>query len=129
MAASSLSNRRKARPKACRACGETYRPTANSKRCALCRRPLWPHCRLYIIACGHCGQTVVSGDRRRRYCRGSRCRNRHSDAVIVGRRQCVMCRDWFVVSRRQERDGKLTCGDECLSYLRADKLLARLAAA
>ena len=128
MSAYTRPSRRRARLRACRECGATCRPVTNSKRCAQCRSPRFPHCRLYIIACEQCGRTVASGDSRRLFCRDARCRARHSDAVIVGQRQCVLCREMFTVNRRQERGRKQYCGPACLREYRSERMAERMAA-
>ena len=127
MAASSLSNRRKARPKACRACGETYRPTTNSKSCARCRPPRWPYCRLYIIVCEGCGRTAASG-RRQRYC-GRRCSSRGSEAEVIGQRICELCQEPFPLTRAMAHSGRRFCGRDCRSAWQSERMTERMAAA
>ena len=125
MAAALMNRRRRARLRACRACGKTFRPVTNSKNCAECRRPRWPHRRLYIFPCLHCGQTVASGNARRLFCRNTSCRARHSDQAIVGQRQCVRCHEPFQVNRRQQRGEKQFCSPACYSEWQAEQVQGR----
>ena len=127
MSAYSRPGRRRARPKACRECGETYRPTTNSRRCARCRSPRWPHCRLYIIVCEHCGRTSASG-RRRRYCRQGRCRSLSSETEVIGQRVCELCWEPFPLTRVMAHYGRRFCGPDCLREWQSERMTERMAA-
>ena len=127
MSAYTRPSRRRARPKACRECGATYRPTTNSKRCARCRPSRWPHCRLYIVVCEGCGRTTVSG-RRRRYCRQGRCSSRRSETEVIGQRVCELCREPFPLTRVMAHYGRRFCGRACLSAWQSERMAERMAA-